>query len=116
MLSNFNPQSVATHLAAAVLDSTHQPDEAFVVSPGTVRVVAVKKGELGYHALDHQKHHPSEAAAWRAADELNAGIGVTRRQSRAALHGSLFGWSVPGADPAAYDADGRLIPRGPTLG
>ena len=53
----------------------------------------VKRGEKGYYLTDFKK--------WPgAADEMNKKMGVTKPQAKAMLHGSLFGWHVPAANPS----------------
>lgn len=64
---------------------------------GTPPVIAVKRGEMGYHPIYTRA----------TADDLNAGRGVTPAQREAMLAGSMFGWHVPAADPSRYDANGR---------
>ena len=40
------------------------------------------------------------------AEKWNAAHDISKAESEAMLSGSLWGWDVPGADPANYDADG----------
>lgn len=55
--------------------------------------VLLKRGVLGYHEL-----HPDTDV-----DQFNREHGVTNQQRLAMEAGSMFGWSVPGADPKEYD-------------
>jgi hypothetical protein len=38
-----------------------------------------------------------------AANDMNEMMGVTKAQEAAMLAGSMFGWSVPAANPRNYD-------------
>lgn len=61
-------------------------------SPGATPVIAVKRGEPGYYPI------PTALTA----DDLNTAAGVTPAQREAMHVGSLLGWHVPGAHPAAF--------------
>lgn len=56
---------------------------------GEPPVICVKRGESAYYAI----------YTTRTAEELNGELGVTPEQAAAMVHGSLFGWDTPGADP-----------------
>lgn len=43
-------------------------------------------------------------------DTFNALFQVTIQQAKAMVFGSLFGWDKPGANPAAWDENGNLLP------
>lgn len=68
----------------------------------------VKPGEMGYNpifttlTLDEMDQAIVEEFNTRAP---------TKAERQAAFFGSMFGWGVPGADPAAYSEDGVLMPR-----
>lgn len=66
----------------AYIDNSHDK------SPGAAPVIAVKRGESGYHPI----HTPLTAAY------LNDKLGVSPLQAEAMHHGSMFGWETPGAD------------------
>lgn len=71
------------------------PEHCYVRIPGAEYGVGlVRRGESGYVPLDMMPHR---------VDELNRACGVTKGQAEAMLVGSMFGWHVPGADPARYD-------------
>jgi hypothetical protein len=63
--------------------------------------IALTAGQSGYNAttVETQAH----------CDALNAELGVSKAQIAAMEAGSMFGWDVPAANPARYDANGRLI-------
>lgn len=61
-------------------------------------VVAVKRGEAGFVPIFSRM----------SADDLNFAMGVTPAQREAMLVGSMFGFDVPGANPALYDHNGNL--------
>jgi len=65
-------------------------------------VIAIKRGEAGYHPIYTRL----------TAAELNAAAGVTQGQAEAMHFGSMLGWGVPGANPAAWNDDGTLKGRG----
>jgi hypothetical protein len=69
---------------------------------GTGEPIILKRGETGYWLL------PSDVTV----DEFNAAFQPTPAQLAAMEAGSIFGWDVPGADPANYDANGRPLSRG----
>lgn len=62
-------------------------------------VINVTRGEPGYDPI----YTPLNAK------ELNDSIGVTPAHREALLHGSMFGFHTPGADPDHYDAEGNLL-------
>ena len=72
------------------------PAQAYVLKSGSDEVILVKKGETGFYPT-----------ALRGDREfvrgLNEKLNVTPAQAQAMMTGSLFGWHVPGADPAAYE-------------
>jgi hypothetical protein len=71
----------------------------------TKKNIILKKGESGYYPLTN------EAETVMSLDELNGELGVTRGQREAMYIGSLFGWDVPGANPAMYGDDGMPIEK-----
>jgi hypothetical protein len=85
------------------------PELCYARKPGLSgdgEVVLLRRGECGYYPLP---------AFYQGLGfdpvESNGLLGVSRAQAAAMLHGSLFGWDGRGADPAAYDDDGRLRPK-----
>lgn len=59
--------------------------------------VILKRGVLGYWATDYPKGYTDAII-----DQMNARLGVTPAQRLAMEIGSMVGWDVPGADPAAH--------------
>ncbi len=84
------------------------PPRCFVYLPTMPnKVGVVQKGESGYYTTVYEA--PSDEAEARTfVAELNAKMGVTPAQASAMEAGSMFGWTVPAADPASYDGDGLL--------
>lgn len=89
-----DPDRVPTHVDL--------PELAYVVHPEG-ELVIVKRGERGYYPYGPKSDFNTTVAA-----SLNQRMGVTPTQAEAMAWGSMFGWHTPGADPANYDADGRL--------
>lgn len=80
--------------------SNKLPEICFVTMPSTGETVVVKRYEMGYYP---QEPH----VALRDADEMNMLIDVSKAQQEAMLHGSMFGWDCPAADPNTYDENGH---------
>ena len=82
------------------------PERCYSILTETGEPIILVKGEYGYYRSDVQCI--SKADAREFVNERNAALGVSRAQESAMQVGSMFGWDVPGADPAAYDHDGRI--------
>ena len=85
------------------------PDRCYTVHAETGEMIIVKKGESGYYPSDLDSKDASFSRM--IATENNQKLGVTKTQEECMAAGSLFGWDVPGADPANYDANGRFSPN-----
>lgn len=85
------------------------PDKCYCVMPSSTEVIAVKKGERGYHHTDRFGKDKEQAQSIVA--ELNRHIGVDKAQAAAMLAGSMFGWDRAAADPVNYDLDGKPLIR-----
>lgn len=73
------------------------PSLCYVHVPGQPigrHIGIVKRGELGYF--------PAPGMTMAAADKKNAVMDVSHEQREAMSVGSMFGWTVPGANPAKY--------------
>lgn len=68
-------------------------DNSWDKSKGAAPVIAVKRGESGFHPIFTRL----------SADELNQQDGVTPAQREAMHIGSMMGWHVPGANPATHE-------------
>lgn len=79
------------------------PETAYAVHLVDGSLIIIARGEEGYYPYAE----PSPANEQVAAT-LNAKMGVSAAQAAAMVAGSIFGWHVPGADPARYTDDGRL--------
>ena len=74
------------------------PELCFSTMPGTGELICIKRGESGYYPSDWNTS--SREHNRQIADEQNQRLGVTPAQKEAMMCGSMFGWNVPGADPA----------------
>lgn len=71
------------------------PNRAMVLVPGQNLIGFVDRGDKGYIPLSGWT--PDAADAWNARHK----VGHAMRETM--LVGSMFGWHVPGADPARAD-------------
>ena len=74
------------------------PELCFSTMPGTGELICIKRGESGYYPSDWSTS--SREHNRQIADEQNQRLGVTPAQKEAMMCGSMFGWNVPGANPA----------------
>ena len=82
------------------------PERCFSMLQSTGEVIAIERGKSGYLVTDNEC---VPSLARKAADLLNAKLGVSKAQEAAMSAGSMFGWDTPAADPKNYDAEGRAI-------
>ncbi len=69
----------------------------------------IEKGCRGYAPTG--KYAENEIPQ-ECVDSLNKAMGVTKSQAAAMKAGSMFGFDVPGADPANYDKQGFPVRAG----
>jgi hypothetical protein len=67
-------------------------ERSYAYHPTTGATIMVKRGEHGFYPVTTDTK----------PELLNKRRGVTPQQAAAMLTGSLFGWDVPLADPAAF--------------
>lgn len=85
------------------------PDRCFSFLESTGEVIVIEKGCKGYAPTG--KYAENETPQ-ECVDSLNGAMGVTRAQAAAMKAGSMFGFEVPGADPANYDEQGFPVRAG----
>ena len=90
---------------AAELPSPELPELCFSVLEQSGELVLIKNGETGYYRSDWSTSDPEKNR--ELADYNNSRLGVTKAQEAAMVAGSIFGWSVPDANPEMYDENGK---------
>lgn len=90
------------------------PEMCFSVLPDTGALICIKRGESGYYPSDWSTGDKERNIQIR--DDANESMGVTDAQRKAMEAGSMFGWNVPGADPAKYQEQEAPRMGGITLG
>lgn len=83
------------------------PELCFTTLPCTGELIYIKRGELGYYPSSWNTDDRQQNE--ELANYNNERLDVTTEQRRAMEAGSMFGWDVPGADPANYD-NGIYVP------
>lgn len=76
------------------------PDFCLSTLPSSGQLIILKRGERGYYASgwDTGKREENQ----NIAQEHNRRRGISDIQEAAMIAGSMFGWSLPGADPQWY--------------
>lgn len=82
------------------------PEKCFTVLESTGEMVIVERGQKGYRPVEVR---PDSVTSREGADAANKAMGVSKAQEAAMVAGSMFGWSVPAADPKNYDENGTPI-------
>ena len=83
------------------------PDHCYVFIETESEIGMIRKGDSGYYRTDLSVRDNEDGRSY--VNNLNQKLGVSKAQAEAMKAGSMFGWSVPAADPAHYDAQGRAI-------
>ena len=90
------------------------PEMCFSALPDTGALICIKRGESGYYPSDWNTSDRERNIQIR--DDANESLGVTAAQRHAMETGSMFGWNVPGADPAMYQEAPSQQKGGMTFG
>lgn len=87
------------------VDQALLPSAAFVLiesNPPGQRIGVTERGMSGYFRTTIDQPHWSISEVRREVRRLNEFDGLTPIQQECMFVGSLFGWDVPGANPATY--------------
>lgn len=82
------------------------PESCYCILPSTQEVIIVQRGESGYTRAVCSSGDVSMNR--KIVDRENQALGVSPAQEEAMRVGSMFGWTVPGANPQNYAEDGTL--------
>ena len=74
------------------------PEFCYAIEMTNGKTIQIIRGENGFRTVK----------PGISVNDANAALGVTAPQVEAMVAGSMFGWSVPAADPAAYDEGGKI--------
>jgi len=77
------------------------PERCYATLASTGELIRIERGEPGYYP-------EPEYTEFATAEMLNDALGVSKAEAEAMFTGSMFGWHVPGADPAMYDENGKF--------
>ena len=83
------------------------PDFCFSTIPSTGQLIILKKGERGYYASEWDTGNREENQ--NIAQAHNRRRGISDIQEAAMSAGSMFGWSLPGADPQWYLDNAKYV-------
>lgn len=83
------------------------PDFCMSTLPSSGDLIKITHKEKGYKDANIFTDSPAENKM--IAKYINNLLGVDKAQEAAMVAGSMFGWNVPAANPANYDADGKPI-------
>lgn len=83
------------------------PETCLSIEPTCGDLIVIKRGLHGYFHSDWNRKGDREANR-ETATYTNEKMGVTKEQEAAMLHGSMFGWTTPSANPRNYDEKGHL--------
>ena len=83
------------------------PDFCLSTLPSSGQLIILRKGERGYYASDWDTGNREENQ--NIAREHNRRRGISDIQEAAMSAGSMFGWSLPGADPQWYLDNARYV-------
>ena len=84
------------------------PPLCLSIEPSSGDLINIKRGISGYFPSDWNRPGEREYNR-RTADFANEGLHVSRAQEAAMLHGSMFGWGCPAANPKDYDDEGKML-------
>lgn len=83
------------------------PDFCLSTIPSTGQLIILKKGVRGYYASGWDTGNREENQ--NIAQSHNRRRGISDIQEAAMSAGSMFGWSLPGADPQWYLDNARYV-------